>query len=90
MAKVKLLNTGESDITINVMKGDEVVSTTIPGAKQNPEDRKKLIPGEGEIEDSILDAALKRQVVAYYFEEGILRRAAGERRSKPEPSGDGK
>lgn len=84
MAIVKLLNTSESDITINVMKGDEVVSTTIPGAKQDPEDRKKLIPGRGEIEDSVLDAAMKRPVVAHYFDAGLLRKAAGERKAKAE------
>jgi hypothetical protein len=69
MAKTKLENTRQHAILINVDKE----TVTIPGAKENPEDRSQIINGVGEIDDSLLAKAKKNPVVSHYFKEGWLR-----------------
>lgn len=75
MAKIIIQNTREHDITLNLVTDkNEIVSTTIPGARQDPEDRTKFDFGEAEVESELIAAARKKSpVVNHYFDEGWLR-----------------
>lgn len=70
MAKVKLINVREHDITLHTPKNGHVI---IPAAKQNPDDRSKLIHGEAECEDALFAEAKKSEAVQNFFKEGWLR-----------------
>lgn len=73
MAKIILENTREHDITINAAGEDGVVQVTVPGARQDPNDKNELVNGRAEADDSVVAAAKKHPVVAHYFDEGWLR-----------------
>lgn len=70
---MKLTNTREHDITIHAVVGEEVKQVTIPGSRQDPEDRSKLVLSEVEVDDALVAAATKdSKAVAAFFEEGWL------------------
>lgn len=72
----KLENTREHDITISAVLKGVVTQATVPGARQNPDNRNELIHGVAEVDDALIAAAKKDSpVVAHYFEEGWLRPA---------------
>lgn len=72
----KLENTREHDITISAMIKGVVVRATVPGARQNPENRNELINGVAEVDGELIGQAKKDSpVVAHYFGEGWLRTA---------------
>ena len=73
MAKIILENTREHDITLSVAGADGLVQVTVPGARQDPTDKHKLVNGTAESDDDFVAAAKKNPVVAHYFEEGWLR-----------------
>lgn len=76
MAKVLLENTREHDLTISVSVKGVVTHATIPGARQNPNNRNELINGVGEVDSEVIDAAKKSSpVVAGWFDDGALRQA---------------
>lgn len=78
MAKILLENTREHDITLALKdKSGVIQQVTIPGARQNPDNRNELIHGVGEAESEHVEAAKKSSpVVAHYFEEGWLKTAS--------------
>ncbi|HQL09717.1 MAG TPA: hypothetical protein PLE35_08980 [Lentisphaeria bacterium] len=80
MAKITIENTREHDITIFATGEaifatgeDGVVQVTVPGARQDPADKNKLVHGRAEADDAFITAAKKNPVVTHYFEEGWLR-----------------
>ncbi len=78
MAKILLENTREHDINLQLTdKSGVIQSITIPGARQNPDNRNELIHGVGEADSDLVDAAKKASpVVKHYFEEGWLKPAS--------------
>lgn len=75
MATVTIENSREHDITLSVVTGEGPATITVPGARQNPEDRNELINGRSEADDAFLAEAKKNPVVAHYFDAGWLREA---------------
>ena len=77
MAKVILENTREHDITVHLQsKGGVISQVTVPGARQNPDNRNELIHGVAEVDGELIEGAKKASpVVAHYFEEGWLKPA---------------
>lgn len=78
MAKILLENSREHDITLHLQnKGGVIESVTIPGARQNPDNRNELINGVGEADGELVEAAKKASpVVKHYFDEGWLKTAS--------------
>lgn len=78
MAKILLENTREHDLTLHLSgKGGVIESVTIPGARQNPDNRNELIHGVGEADGDLVEAAKKASpIVKHYFEEGWLKPAS--------------
>ena len=76
MAKVLLENTREHDLTISTSVKGVVTHATIPGARQNPNNRNELVNGIAEVDSELIDAAKKASpVVAGWFEDGALKQA---------------
>lgn len=73
MAKFILENTRPHDITLHATLKEQVASVTIPAAKENPDDRTKMINGRAEADVDFVAAAKKFAVVRHYFNEGWLR-----------------
>ncbi len=82
MGKITLENTREHDITINATGEDGVVQVIVPGARQDPADKNKLVHGRAEADDAFVTAAKKHPVVSHYFDEGWLRIAAAKQPAK--------
>lgn len=85
--KITIENTREHDIVINASSGSGVTMAVIPAAKQDPEDRNKLIHGTALVEEALLEKASKSPVVKHYFKEGWLLAKESE---KAEPQDNGK
>jgi hypothetical protein len=79
MAKIILQNNRTHDITIHLAGDNNLVSSVkIPAAKQNPEDREKIVPGKAEADADLVAAARKKfPVVNHYFTEGWLKEVSG-------------
>jgi ParB-like chromosome segregation protein Spo0J len=76
MAKVLIENTREHDITLSALVKTVTVQATVPGARQNPDNRNELIHGVAEVDGELLDLAKKNSpVVQHYFDEGWLKPA---------------
>lgn len=73
MAKILIENTREHDITLNAAGAEGVVQVTVPGARQDANDKNKLVYGVAEADDALVEEAKKSPVVAHYFKEGWLR-----------------
>jgi len=58
MAKIILENTREHDITIFATGEDGVVQVTVPGARQDPADKNKLVHGRAEADDAFITAVV--------------------------------
>lgn len=70
MAKVTVLNRTERDVTIHHKTENELVSVTIPAGKMGEGNR--IVPGQAEMDDTLLTAARKKPVVDAMFSEDIL------------------
>lgn len=75
MAKVLIENTREHDITVSALVKSVTAQATVPGARQNPDNRNELIHGVAEVDSELLDIAKKSPVVQHYFDEGWLKPA---------------
>jgi hypothetical protein len=72
MANVVVRNTREHAIHLNVTHKGAVVTQTIPGARENPLDRKEIIHGTAVLDASFVDVVKKHPVANHYFKEGWL------------------
>jgi hypothetical protein len=83
MAKIILQNTRTHDITIHLAGPGGanqaaaatglISSVKIPAAKQNPEDREKIVFGKAEADGDLIAAARRKSpVVEHYFAQGWL------------------
>ena len=71
MAKIKLQNTREHDITLSAFDKDNIQTTvTVPGGRDDG--KGGFTKGFAEADDSFVEAASKSPVVAHYFDEGWL------------------
>lgn len=75
MAKVLIENTREHDITVSALVKNVTAQATVPGARQNPDNRNELIHGVAEVDSELLDIAKKSPVVQHYFDAGWLKSA---------------
>ncbi len=75
MPKTSVRNTTESDITIQAMGPKGLESATIPAGRIDDKTN-KLVPGEAEVDEELIDLAQGSPVVQHYFVEGML--VAGE------------
>lgn len=75
MAKVLLENTREHDLTISALVKGVVEQATVPGARQNPDNRNELIHGVASVDEELIGIAKKNPVVSHYFSAGWLRTA---------------
>lgn len=70
---MKILNTKESDVTLQALGQ----SVTIPAARPFAEGADDLINGEAEVDDELVQALAGNKAVQGYFESGRLVVAAG-------------
>ncbi len=72
MAAIKLRNNREHDITLHATIKGVVLAETIPSARQNPDDARLPIPGEGVIDSAFFVEACKSPAVKGMVEEKWL------------------
>lgn len=73
--QVTLKNIREHDITIAVNADGEgmILQATIPGAKQDANDKSVYIPGTAQVDSDLIDLGRRKSpVVDHYFTEGWL------------------
>lgn len=87
MAKVKILNSQESDITIHGVNAQGLIeAVTFPGARPSADDARVSVPGVGEIDAAVLDKARRASpFVQHYFTEGWLRKGGEAEAPAPAP-----
>ena len=74
MAKIKLENTREHEITISGLdENGELVQVTTPGSRAHPTEQGQVVNGVTEADDAFIDAMTKKsKAVRHYFDEGWL------------------